>query len=37
MIPAVTVCRLDGAHYVVRAMMPLAWVLTMALSDHGLD
>jgi Uma2 family endonuclease len=33
----VTVYRLDGAHYVVRAMMPLAWVLTMTPSDHGLD
>ncbi|MEU5943688.1 hypothetical protein ABZ807_32070 [Micromonospora sp. NPDC047548] len=32
----VTMHRLDGEHYAVRATMPLAWVLNTDPADHDL-
>jgi Uma2 family endonuclease len=32
----VTMHHLDGAHYTVRATMPLAWLLNTSLNEHGL-
>jgi hypothetical protein len=32
----VTMHHLDGEHYVVRATMPLAWVLNTSPAEHDL-